>query len=124
MHPRATAVVVYLGDDGNAHELMVADDHSPWVHTDLTSRSGAKTTLGSMLYGCCGSDNVPRAMYLGNDNHIHQFTGVMKTCFHWCSTPLPAAWRPRQVFGPFPTPMCSMAFHRLSTLVPINTFIC
>jgi hypothetical protein len=72
--PDAIARVVYMGDDGNGHELMLADDHSPWMHTDLTSQSGAKTTPGSMLYGCCGSDKVPRATYLGNDNHIHQFS--------------------------------------------------
>jgi hypothetical protein len=72
--PDAIARVVYLGDDGNAHELMLANDRSPWIHTDLTSRSGAQTTPNTMLYGCCGSDNVPRAVYLGLDSHVHQFS--------------------------------------------------
>jgi hypothetical protein len=72
--PDAIARVVYMGDDGNAHELMLVNDQSPWVHTDLTSKSGAQTTPWTILSGCCGSDGVPRAVYLGQDYHVHQFS--------------------------------------------------
>jgi hypothetical protein len=72
--PDAIARVVYIGDDGDAHELILANDQSPWIHTNLTSDSGTQTTPTSMLYGCCGNDSIPRAVYLGSDNDIHLFS--------------------------------------------------
>jgi hypothetical protein len=70
--PDAIARVVYLGDDGHAHELKLVNDQSPWVHTDLTGQ--LVTTPNGMLYGCCGSDGIPRVVYGGSDNDLHQFT--------------------------------------------------
>jgi hypothetical protein len=60
--------------NADAHELMLANDQSPWIHTNLTSDSGTQTTPTSMLYGCCGNDSIPRAVYLGDDNDIHLFS--------------------------------------------------
>ena len=72
--PDAIARVLYVGNDSHAHELLLVSNESPWVHTDLTHSSGAQTNPYTWLYGYCGSDSVPRVLYFGTDNHLHQFS--------------------------------------------------
>ncbi|MGA8953509.1 MAG: hypothetical protein WBF24_18660 [Xanthobacteraceae bacterium] len=72
--PDAIARVVYLGNDGHAHELKLVNNQSAWLDTDLTQKSGSPTTPAGMLYGCCGSDGIARAFYPGNDGHLHHFS--------------------------------------------------
>jgi hypothetical protein len=70
--PDAIGRVLYVGADLHAHELRLANNQSPWVHTDLTESAGAPTFVNSALWGYY--DGVPRVVYLGFDNHLHQFS--------------------------------------------------
>jgi hypothetical protein len=70
--PDAIGRVLYVGADQHGHELRLASNQSPWVHTDLTQSSAALTNVNSMLWGYY--DGVPRAVYVGTDNHLHQFS--------------------------------------------------
>jgi hypothetical protein len=70
--PDTIGRVLFVGADQHGHELSLASSQSPWVHTDLTQRSSALTNVNSMLWGYY--DGVPRAVYVGTDTHIHQFS--------------------------------------------------
>jgi hypothetical protein len=72
--PDAIGRVLYVGSDSHAHELMLASNQSPWVHTDLTQSAAAKVDADTTMIGYCGGDGVPRVVYFGTDNHLHQFS--------------------------------------------------
>jgi hypothetical protein len=66
-----TQHVVYVGVDGNIHELWFSQSNG-WTNVDLTKLTGAPAALGTLSGYAWEGDGTQHVVYVGVDGNIHE----------------------------------------------------